>query len=112
VLRQKGALPPVGSPHVDIRTPTPEYLERKALQAQEKVERNRRCRPSSEKEYALMCADPGQHYLNRDSAVAENAVRRCAGRSANRSFNPDFKPAQQFRVKKREKCSRIRWLGD
>jgi hypothetical protein len=49
----KGALPPVASPHVNIRTPTPEYLERKALEAQEKVERNRRCRPSSEKEYAL-----------------------------------------------------------
>ena len=49
----KGSLPVVGSPVVITRTPTPEYLEQKALEAQEKVERNRRCRPASEKEYAL-----------------------------------------------------------
>jgi hypothetical protein len=49
----KGSPPVLGSALVNTQTHTPEYLEQKAREAQEKVERNRRCRPSSEKAYAL-----------------------------------------------------------
>jgi hypothetical protein len=46
-------LPAVDSPFVSTQASTYEQLEQKAREAQEKVEWNRHCRPSSEKEYAV-----------------------------------------------------------